>query len=335
MSIRRAIIFLIIVVIAFSCFLLARGACDPALLRLVNKRIPFTLKWEKRSFLNFHKIELTKDNVYFYAPLLKVSLRPYIVFQKAYPGILKLRVLIDLKFEDGYASSGKEIIARDIRGTVPLEFIWPDKFYSGNVSLNCSEIQANKIRFFKPGVEAIINHRVILIQHLYGEILGSPAEVRGKIDMGKKCFTLSGQFDRIDLEMVSATINLKKFGGRGKWRGDFGMSYGGDKRIEGEGKFSLLSPGGELKTVFLKDLIQKMPEGEAKNKLLQGLGEGEYFPISDGNMDFYMKDEALRIKLLIKGEKGLFDFTINLPVTLAERFLSRTFLKLKGGGRHD
>jgi len=204
------------------------------------------------------------------------------------PFVLKWKTRTFLNFNDLEITKGKwYFYAPELKAN--LKFEWPDKLY----------ISINKV---------------------YGEFLESPVWARGKIGLEKKYFTLSSRFDRIDMEALTATLNFKKFGGRGKWKGSFDLSYQDGMGFTGEGRFKLISSGGALKAIFLKDLIRKMPEGDARDRLLQGLGEDEYFSLDKGGMEFYIKGEDIKIKSMLEGEKGLFDFTINLPTSLVERF---------------
>lgn len=303
-TIALAFGIVIIIVLASFYFILVQGVCDHILLKEINKKTPFVLKWKARTFLSFCDLAITEDNGYFFAPGLKINLTPFV-----------------LEFQEGYASQGKKIIAKDISARIPIKFVWPYKFYPcGRGYIQSGQLNFNKVTLLRPKLDLMIDQKTILIKELEGKFLESPVWAKGKIDLGKKYFTLSGLFDRIDMEALTAIINSKKFGSSGKWRGSFDLRYQEESGLRGEGGFELLSQRGDLKTIFLKDLIQKMPEGDARDRLLQGLGEDEYFSLYKGGMDFYIKGEDIKIKLILEGEKGLLDFTINLPASLVERF---------------
>lgn len=313
----KKILFLVVVFLAASFyFIIYSGGTDRFLLRVINKKIPFSLKWRERTLLNFQGVEVRKDDGYFYAPEFKINFHPR-------PGGKSWAWAI-LKFENGYISQGKEIVMKNVTAQIPLEFTWPLKIYPGGRGyLKGDEFKMDKFTMLRPEMELLMAPTVILVRELGMEIWHSPVTVRGRVDLEKKYFTLYGQFDRIDVETLASDINIKKFGGRGRWGGGLKLKYREGAGLEGKGEFKLLPPGGDIKTIFLKDLLQNIPEGEARKKLLQGIGEDEYFKLSQGDMSCDIKDEKIKIGLLLKGEKGLLDFAINLPTSLVERFFKR------------
>ena len=304
-------------------FIIYSGTYDHILLKIINKKIPLVLKWKGRTLLRFQDLEAQRGDSYFYAPEFRVSLKPQLG-KKAW-------ALAILEFEKGYASQGKEIVMKNVAAQIPLEITWPDQVYPfGRGYLKSDELKMDRVTILRPEMELLMSPTVILVRELRMGIWHSPVTVRGRVDLEKKYFTLSGQFDRIDVETLASDINIKKFGGRGSWGGGLKLKYREGAGLEGKGEFKLLPPGGDIKTIFLKDLVRNLPEGEARKKLLQGIGEDEYFKLSQGDMSLDIKDEAIKIKLLLKGKKDLFDFTINLPTSLVERFFKR-FQDLKGG----
>lgn len=280
---------MILILLAFFYFIVYRGYADHFFLKAVNRKLPFTLSWQERAWLTVKKLEIKMENNYFQAPELKVSLKPEFWGKIGAAGILE--------FENGYASQGEHHLIRDIAAKIPFEYRWPGHSYL----LGVGDLRARG--------------------------WGGSICLKGKMDFKKKYkkkyFTIEGVFDKINMALLSTDINIKKFGGRGLWEGKINLNYGQRQGLEGGGEFNLLPPGGDIKTILLKDLVQNIPEGEARKKLLEGLGGGEYFSLSRGDMSFDIKDENIKIKLLLKGEKGLLDFDINLPTSLVEKFLKR------------
>lgn len=312
------------IIILTICYLaIIRGTFDRFILKEINNEASVKIKWKDRRFLDFKEIEVVKDNNYFRAPVLTLRFKPFLMPLPRFQWFQlkrQLKIYGLAEFENGYASRGQEIICKNISAKAPFEFLWPGKCgFSGEAYINCDEAKMEKVKFLNPALELILDGDIVIIKKLKGDIFEGPLSLRGKADIKRKNFAIFSKFDTIELETLSAVINQEKFAGKGKWRGEIKLDHCMEKGFRGEGGFDLIS-NGEIKTAFLKGMIQKMPDGEAKKRLMEGLGKDEYFSLTSGSMSFNVRGEDMAIKLILEGKKGLLDFTVNMPMALIERF---------------
>lgn len=142
----------VVITLVFFYLIVIQGVFDQVLLKKINKKPSFTLRWKERKFLDFKEIEIITDDRYFYSSKVVLDIHPYLNFRGRYPKTLgRMGAMGFLEFQDGYASQGKKIIIKDITARIPLQFIWPDKlYYRGQGYIECREALLNKVIFFKP-----------------------------------------------------------------------------------------------------------------------------------------------------------------------------------------